>query len=40
MTDRELAEIIWNKYKGTALEEEVDEEEIIQRYWHQAMEKE
>lgn len=40
MTDREIAESIWYKYKGKELEEDVNEEKIIYRYWHRAMEKE
>ena len=40
MTDREIAESVWYKYKGKELEKDVDEEKIIYRYWHRAMEKE
>jgi len=39
MTDREIAEIVWYKYKGKELEEDVDEKKIIYIYWHRAMEK-
>lgn len=40
MTNREIAENIWYKYKGKELEKNAEEEEIIYRYWHRAMEKE
>ena len=40
MTNREIAESIWYKYKGKELEEDADVEKIIQQYWHRAMEKE
>ena len=40
MTDRELAETIWYKWKGQELNEDENAEDIIYRYWHRAMEKE
>ena len=42
MTDRELAEFVWKKYKGKELEENLSDEQlrrIIYGYWHKAMEK-
>ena len=42
MTDRELAEQIWEVVKGRALPKywtDKDLQEIIVRYWHKAMEK-
>jgi len=41
MTDRELANRIWWMVKGKAIPDsytDEDREDIIQRYWHRAME--
>lgn len=43
MTDREIANIIWLKMKGVPIPENYTDEEcedIINHYWHRAMERE
>ena len=41
--EREVAEIIWQKLKGTTIPDTYgpkEVKEIIERYWHRAMESE
>lgn len=41
--EREVAEIIWQKLKGTKIPDNYgakEVKEIIERYWHRAMESE